>query len=131
MWQSNAAHNYRSGFLLSLTAAAHATVVHVSSSFHLTGKKTGQTRGGGKEEERNACILVTFVSCFTIKGEKESEGTQEEWLHFNRSLYSTGPSSKYEAHLQPNHLRITGLMAFSAPVACKILGVSLRKKRIN
>lgn len=45
MWQSNAAHNYRSGFLLSLTAAAHATVVHVSSGFHLTGKKTGQNRG--------------------------------------------------------------------------------------
>lgn len=91
MWQSNAAHNYRSGFLLSLTAAAHATVVHVSSSFHLTGKKTGQTGGGG--------------------------------LHFNKSLYSRGPSSKYEAHRNPNHLRITGLMAFSAPVACKILNI--------
>lgn len=44
-------------------------------------------------------------------------------LHFNKSLYSTGPSSKYEAHRNPNHLRITGLMAFSAPVACKILNI--------
>lgn len=82
-------------------------------------------RGEGKKKRGTFAFWSLLFPALQLKGrERESEGREEEWLHFKNSLYSTGPSSKYEAHRQPNHLRITGLMTFSAPVSCKILGVS-------